>query len=219
MNSPYIYELLEISWMLNYDFDQEVPTRVVRDDSTFEEERSSDPAGTASENPPIVYDAEGIPLGQSLEEIRMREEIIQQFWNKWKETHPDQMVYNEKLEEKILLRSVSIVEAKEHSSKSYKSTCAFLNLDEVLTKALPVGRTPAKQGNSNQADFEAMLVMVYRCELWGTIKITVGIRRKPNKNGLKEKVQYGMSAVDPGIPLIPRRDKTINKKKKAPHKK
>lgn len=215
MTSSYIYELLEISWMLNYDLNLEVPVRVVRDDSTFGEEPSPEPANIVPEDPPIVYDADGIPMGQSLEEIRMREDIIQQFWNKWKETHPDQMVYNEKLEEKILLRSVSIIEAKEHSSKSYKSTCAFLNLDEVLAKALPVGRTPSKQGNSNQSDFEAMLVLVYRCELWGTVKITVGIRRKPNKNGQKEKVQYGMSAVEPGIPLIPRREKPINKKKKA----
>lgn len=163
---------------------------------------------------PIEYDENGIPKGQSLAEIRMRQEIILRFWNEWRQKHPDHMVFNEKLKEPILLRSVSLIEAKEHSAKSYKSTLAILQLDEVLAKASPVGRTPAKQGNSNQSEFVEMLVMVYRSEVLGTIKITVGIRRQ-RKDGLQEKVQYGMSAIAPDQSLMPPKVKT----KKAPHKK
>ena len=205
---PYEYELLAIDWVLNYEFGEETAPTMVRDDT-------GDEISSQEKNLQIQYDANGIPMGQSLEEIKIRENLIQQFWNEWKAAHADQKVFNEKLGENILLRSVSVIEAKEHSAKSYQSTSAFLQLDEVLAKAAPVGRTPSKHGNSNQSEFVAMLIMVYRNELWGRVKITVGIRRKPNKEGIQEKVQYGMSVLEPGQPLMPPTTTDKNKKKKA----
>lgn len=57
--------------------------------------------------------------------------------------------------------------------------------------------------------------MVYRNEKWGRVKVTVGIRKKADREGKKAKVQYGMSVLEPSQPLMPAKDKTASKKKKA----
>lgn len=127
MNTPFTYELLEFSWMLDYP--ESAPShRVMRDDST-----PQDTMPLAQGTAPIQYDADGIPMGQSIEEIKIREKLIDDFFRKWVEEHPEKMVFNKSLQENILLRSVSAIEAKEHSAKQYHSTCAFMQLDEVLT--------------------------------------------------------------------------------------
>lgn len=209
MSTPFTYELLEISWMLDYEFPAS-SGRAMHDDHAI-----GDLEPSAHETPLIEYDADGIPMGQSIEEIKIRENIINEFWQKWTGEHPDKVIFNKSLQENILLRSVSVIEAKEHSAKQYHSTCAFLQMEEVLSNALPVGRTQPKTGNSNQSDFESMLIMVYRNEQWGRVKVTVGIRKKANKEGKKDKVQYGMSVLDSSQPLMPSRDKNTKKKKKA----
>ena len=55
-----------------------------------------------------------------------------------------------------------------------------------------------------------MLVMVYRHEGIGTIKLTVGVKSS------NEHIEYGISTLRPGQPLI---DNLINKnkKKRNPH--
>lgn len=111
---------------------------------------------------------------------------------------------------------ISIIEAKQHGAKSYKSTLAVLRLDEVLRRATMLGELPTKKGNANQASFERMILMSYHCEEIGTIKLTVGVKRTN-----KDKVQYGISALREGetleLPNNTPADK--NKKRKAPHKK
>lgn len=205
------YELIDIEWSLDYDFTDDAPPPVIRDDA-------GEPSEVENNEIRIQYDADGIPMGQSMEEIRIRQQIIQQYWNEWKSSHPQQVVFNDKIQEDILLRSISITEAKEHSAKSYRSTCAFLRFEEIISHASPVGRTPVKKGNSNQSEFESMLVMVYREDKLGTVKITVGIRLRPNKNGYKEKVQYGISSLEEGQTLMPPKEKK-GKNKKASHRK
>lgn len=206
IENEYEYELIDFTWSLDYDFGEDEVGMTVRDDEGNEEKDAAH----------IVLDENGIPKGKSMEEIRIRQEIIQHFWTNWRNTHSDQKILNENLHEPILLRSISLIESKEHSAKSYNSTLAILQMEEILAKALPVGRTPVKQGNSNQTEFVCMLVMVYRRKDLGTIKITLGVRHR-NKEGKQEKVQYGMTALEPDQTLMPPKTKNKNKKKKAPH--
>lgn len=217
MSTIYTYELLEISWALDYDFrEEEVATPIVRDESNTGEEPSPDHVVNDHEQLPIVYDAEGIPMGKSMAEVRLRERIIDAFFRKWVESHPDKYVLNNNLQDKINVRAVSIIEAKQHGAKSYKSTLAVLRLDEVLRYATKLGEMPTKKGNANQAPFEKMILMSYLCEGIGTIKLTVGVKRSN-----KDKVQYGISALREGeIWELPDNNTTQKKqKKKAPHKK
>lgn len=49
---------------------------------------------------------------------------------------------------------------------------------------------PAKK-NGNQKEFEKMLIMHYRCPGIGTVKMTVGVKRRTH-----EKVQYCITAIE-----------------------
>lgn len=203
------YELIEISFTQKYD---------VEGDESFKPQYVHDDGGTDTEGekPAIQYDADGIPMGQSMEEIRIREGIIDAFFRKWVENHPEKYVLNENLEDKINVRVVSIIEAKQHAAKSYKSTLAVMNLDDVLRHAQTLEEMPPKKGNKNQASFERMILMSYQCEGVGIVKLTVGVRRSN-----KDKVQYGISAVRDGEVLVPQTENktAIQRKRKAPHKK
>lgn len=101
---------------------------------------------------------------------------------------------------------------QEHSSKSYKSTRALLHLDEVLEKASPIKRVPKKSDNKNQREFVYFLVMMYKHQEIGTIKLTVGVKKNMNK------IQYGISALKPEEPLVDYSKFTKNKKKRSSHK-
>ena len=192
-SEAYIFELLKFE--LNEDSLSSIITNTVADDSE----------ATSS----IIRDSNGIPLGYSKEEIKMRSEIIKVFFHKWKEQHPEQMVFNVHLKENILIRNVSFIEACEHSSKSYKSTRAFMMIDEILANAKMVEETMPKQNDKNQAPFERIFVMKYYAEELGTVKLTVGVRKRT-----KEKIQYGIS-----VPPTDRIEKSSVDRKKCPGKK
>lgn len=124
------YELLNIEWELNYEFDLESPGRMVRDT-----------AGDANSETKLslVYDENGIPMGDSAEEIKIRREMIFTFLAQWRVTHPNGSIMNKDLHEPIKVVHVSLSEAGAHSAKSYKSTKAFLLLDTVLSEAKKYG--------------------------------------------------------------------------------
>lgn len=65
------YELLDIEWNINYEFDLESLGKIVRDptDAAEEEPKSS-----------LVYDENGIPMGESPEAIKQRKQIIYNFY-------------------------------------------------------------------------------------------------------------------------------------------
>ena len=89
-----------------------------------------------------------IPEGNSIEAIRVREQIIREFYKEWKEKNPSQRKYNLSLKEYINIRMVSIVETSGHAAKSYLSTLAVLQLDSILTGARKVSIKKAKPGNA-----------------------------------------------------------------------
>ena len=131
-----------------------------------------------------------IPEGNTLDEIKERERIIREFYHEWKEKNPLQRKYNLALKEYINIRMVSIVETSEHAAKSYLSTLAVLQLDAILVGAKKVSIKKVKPNNKNQQPFERMMIMEYELVGIGTVKMTVGIRRRT-----QEKVQYCITAI------------------------
>ena len=131
-----------------------------------------------------------IPEGNTLDEIKERERIIREFYREWKEKNPLQRKYNLALKEYINIRMVSIVETSEHAAKSYLSTLAVLQLDAILVGAKKVSIKKTKTNNKNQQPFERMMIMEYDLVGIGTVKMTVGVRRRT-----QEKVQYCITAI------------------------
>ena len=131
-----------------------------------------------------------IPEGNTLVEIKEREQIIRDFYKKWKEQNPSQRKYNLSLKEYINIRMVSIVETSEHAAKKYLSTLAVLQLDAILAGAKKVSEKKPKIGNKNQKPFERIIIMEYELVGIGTVKMTVGVRRRTH-----EKVQYCITAI------------------------
>ena len=131
-----------------------------------------------------------IPQGNSLEDIKEREKIIRDFYREWKERNRSQRKFNISLKEFINIRMISIIETSEHAAKTYLSTLAVLQLDSILVGAKPVSVKKTKEGNKNQKPFEKILIMKYDLVGIGTVKMTVGVRRRTN-----EKVQYCITAI------------------------
>lgn len=131
-----------------------------------------------------------IPEGNTLDEIKERERIIREFYHEWKERNPLQRKYNLALKEYINIRMVSIVETSEHAAKSYLSTLAVLQLDAILVGAKKISIKKVKPNNKNQQPFERMMIMEYELVGIGTVKMTVGVRRRT-----QEKVQYCITAI------------------------
>lgn len=131
-----------------------------------------------------------IPEGNTLEDVKQRELIIREFYREWKERNPLQRKYNLALKEYINIRMVSIVETSEHAAKSYLSTLAVLQLDAILVGARKISIKKVKPNNKNQQPFERMMIMEYELIGIGTIKMTVGVRRRTH-----EKIQYCITAI------------------------
>lgn len=133
---------------------------------------------------------ETIPEGKTFEDIKARETIIRNFYREWKTKNPSQKKYNLALKEYINIRMVSIIETSEHAAKSYLSTLAVLQLDSILVGAKKVAVRKTKKDNKNQKPFERILIMEYELYGIGTVKMTVGVRRRTH-----EKVQYCITAI------------------------
>lgn len=194
------YELLNIEWIINYEFDLESIGEIVRDQTDAVEEEPK---------PSLVYDENGIPIGSSSEAIKIRRQMIYDFYEQWKFLHPEKSVYNKSLKANILIRQESVIEAAAHAAKQYKSTLAVFKLDEVLANAVRVVEDMPKSGNKNQKKLIRLILMSFRDPNLGTIKLSVGVR-----NRTLDKVQYGITALAENETIMP-----FNKKNKASHKK
>ncbi len=137
-----------------------------------------------------AFSGDGIPTGNSSEDIVTRRKIIANFYREWKIANPSLRQFNFSLNEYINIRFVSITETCTHASRTYLSTLAVLQLDAILTYARKTGDVPTKP-NGNQKPFEKMIVMHYQCPGIGMVKMTVGVRR-----GKHEKVQYCITAIE-----------------------
>lgn len=140
-----------------------------------------------------VLSEDDIPMGDSPEEKRQRQNLIYEFYQEWKRRNPDQKKYNISLKGDINIRAVSINETAAQASLTYLSTLAVLQLDAILTNAWLLKNVPSKPKSKNQRPFESMLIMEYVCPGVGRVKMTVGVKRSD-----KSKVQYCITAIDAG---------------------
>lgn len=137
---------------------------------------------------------EDIPVGDTVEDRRKRQELIWSFYEQWKKNHPDLCVFNYSLKDNIYVRHISIEETAGHASLSYLSTLAVLQLDAILRNAKLVDDTPIKKGTKNQMQFIRVLIMEYKLVGIGRVKLTVGVRKSD-----KTKVQYCITAIESGM--------------------
>lgn len=206
MIETYEYELIDIAFELTYTPIEEGGCLSLHEGNS----PLNDKEVTA-----IKYDAEGIPMGKSQEEIQERRTLIHEYIQKWRALHSDNpRVFNDDLNEYIKVNQVFLLESVSHAAIRYQSTKAVLRMGEIMQKATQVGITNKKEGNSNQKAFEKMIVMRYHSEEFGNVKMTVGVR-----NRTQEKVQYSITVPSPGEPFIAdnmkRKTKNAKRKKRS----
>lgn len=128
---------------------------------------------------------ENIPAGTSKEEIKVREKIIKDFYAKWISEHPDKKIWNDDLNDYILVKYQSINETYNKAARRYESTLAVFRLTEVMMKAVLKSEKNTKPGDKNQKSYSKLLIMLH-----DGVKLTVGVQKTT-----QEKVQYCLTAV------------------------
>ncbi len=116
-------------------------------------------------------------MGRLKEESLIRRKIIFDFIQQWRAEHiSNTRIYNINLNEYIKINQVFMLESVAHAAYSYQSTKVVLQMEQVMANAQKVSLTKTKEGNSNQKPFQQMIVMRYKSDELGTVKMTVGIR-------------------------------------------
>ena len=126
-----------------------------------------------------------IPQGNSREEVKQRDQIIKDFYAGWIAENPEKKMWNEYLQDYILVKYLSITETAEKAARQYESTLAVMRLSELLTKSKKVAEVPPKKGTKNQKPFLKMYIMQL-----DNIKMTVGLQKSTG-----DKVQYCITAL------------------------
>lgn len=126
-----------------------------------------------------------IPQGNSREEVKLRDQIIKDFYAGWIAENPEKKMWNEDLQDYILVKYLSITETAEKAARQYESTMAVMRLSELLTKSKKVAEVPPKKGTKNQKPFLKMYIMQL-----DNIKMTVGLQKSTG-----DKVQYCITAL------------------------
>ena len=126
-----------------------------------------------------------IPQGNSREEVKLRDQIIKDFYAGWIAENPEKKMWNEDLQDYILVKYLSITETAEKAARQYESTLAVMRLSELLTKSKKVAEVPPKKGTKNQKPFLKMYIMQL-----DNIKMTVGVQKSTG-----DKVQYCITAI------------------------
>ncbi|MBQ6763226.1 MAG: hypothetical protein IJP49_10800 [Bacteroidales bacterium] len=125
-----------------------------------------------------------IPKGKTRPEIKVREQIIKEFYARWIAENPSKSVWNKSLKAEIKIKGLSYNETIEHAARSYESTLAVFQLTDILSKAVKESSKPKKQNDRNQKSFSRVIIMRYK-----QIRLVVGFQKSKN-----EYVQYSISA-------------------------
>ena len=125
-----------------------------------------------------------IPKGKTRDEIKVREQIIKDFYAGWIAKNPSKSVWNRSLKAEIKVKGLSYNETIEHAARSYESTMAVFQLTTILAKAVKESSGPKKQDDKNQKSFSRVLIMRYK-----NIRLVVGYQKSKG-----EYVQYSISA-------------------------
>ena len=142
----------------------------------------------------LVISPEVVPVGDSVDDMRRRQELIKQFYFYWKKENPELCRFNIDLGENIYINHTSLVETAGRASLTYCSTLAVLQLDAILQNAKVCFVDKPKKGNKQQSKFERMLGMRYICPGIGEVQLIVGVRKRD-----KTKIQYCITALTPII--------------------
>ena len=126
-----------------------------------------------------------IPQGNSREEVKLRDQMIKDFYAGWITENPEKKMWNNDLQDYILVKYLSITETAEKAARQYESTMAVMRLSELLTKSKKVAEVPPKKGTKNQKPFLKMYIMQL-----DNIKMTVGLQKSTG-----DKVQYCITAL------------------------
>mgnify|MGYP003293415400 CR=1 FL=1 len=137
---------------------------------------------------------EDIPTGDSVEDRRKRQKLIQAFYAHWKEMNPELRVFNDSLQDYIYVKYISIQETAGHAALTYLSTLAVLQLSAILRESVLERELAPKQHTINQQQFQKMLQMRHNLPGIGRVKLMVGVKRSD-----KMKVQYCITAIEPVI--------------------
>ena len=119
-----------------------------------------------------------IPQGNSREEVKQRDQIIKDFYAGWIAENPEKKMWNDDLQDYILVKYLSITETAEKAARQYESTLAVMRLSELLTKSKKVAEVPPKKGTKNQKPFLNMYIMQL-----DNIKMTVGLQKSTGDKG------------------------------------
>jgi len=157
----------------------------------------------------IKCDADGIPMGDTKQEVEIRRKIIYDYIQQWRANHEDCRVFNESICAFIRINQVFLLESIFHSVGNYKSTKAVLRMEEVMAKAEFIGESQKKESDSNQKSFEKMIVMIYRSEELGNVKMTVGVKKFTH-----EKIEYSITVPSSHTPFLDKGMKIKDKSKK-----
>ena len=126
-----------------------------------------------------------IPQGNSRAEVKLRDQMIKNFYAGWIAENPEKKMWNDDLQDYILVKYLSITETAEKAARQYESTLAVMRLSELLTKSKKVAEGPPKKGTKNQKPFLKMYIMQL-----DNIKMTVGLQKSTG-----DKVQYCITAL------------------------
>ena len=126
-----------------------------------------------------------IPQGNSREEVKLRDQMIKDFYAGWIAENPEKKMWNDDLQDYILVKYLSITETAEKAARQYESTLAVMRLSELLTNSKKVAEVPPKKGTKNQKPFLKMYIMQL-----DNIKMTVGLQKSTG-----DKVQYCITAI------------------------
>ena len=126
-----------------------------------------------------------IPQGNSRVEVKLRDQMIKNFYAGWRAENPEKKMWNDDLQDYILVKYLSITETAEKAARQYESTLAVMRLSELLTKSKKVAEVPPKKGTKNQKPFLKMYIMQL-----DNIKMTVGLQKSTG-----DKVQYCITAL------------------------
>ena len=133
---------------------------------------------------------EDIPTGDSIEDRRLRNRIIRQFYYQWMYKNTERKVFNKSLNDYIHVKYISINETAGHASLRYLSTLAVLQLDSILPNAILKESRPANSKTKNQKGFKRILILEYCCPGISQVRLTVGLKGSDNT-----KVQYCITAI------------------------
>lgn len=176
-------EVLEVPWEMLVGF--------VDEPDSFDSFEELDPVASADSFEILPED---IPTGNSVEDRRTRQKLIQAFYAHWKELNPELRVFNDSLQDYIYVKYISIQETAGHAALTYHSTLAVLQLNAILRESVLEKELNPKQGTANQMQFQKMLQMRHVLPGIGRVKLMVGVKRSD-----KMKVQYCITAIEPVI--------------------